>query len=66
MHAYFVRHTKRLLIEDDDLRKLWNEGCIAIHYPTEKSGLREEDSRSLDPEDYYGKQGRDRTPSPGL
>jgi hypothetical protein len=40
---------------------LWNEDRIAIHYPTEKSGPQVVDSRSLDPEDYYGKQGRDRT-----
>jgi hypothetical protein len=61
LRSYFVRHTKRLLIKDENLRKLWNEDRIAIHYPTEKSGPREVDSRSLDPEDYFGKQGRDRT-----
>ena len=61
MRSYFVRHTKRLLIRDEDLRKLWHENCIAIHFPTEKSGMGQEDSRSLNPEDYYGEQGRDRT-----
>src|SRR5215208_737652 len=61
MRTYFVRHTKRLLIEDENLRKLWDEDRIAIHSPADKSGLKEEDSRSLDSQDYYGKQGRDRT-----
>lgn len=61
MRSYFVRHTERLLIRDEDLRKLWDQNRIAIHYPTERSGMGQEDSRSLNPEDYYGKQGRDRT-----
>jgi hypothetical protein len=61
MRSYFVRHTERLLIRDEDLRKLWNQDRIAIHYPTERSGMGQEDSRGLNPEDYYGKQGRDRT-----
>src|SRR3712207_5768905 len=61
MRSYFVRHTQRLLIRDEDLRKLWDQDRIAIHYPTERSGMGQEDSRSLNPENYYGKQGRDRT-----
>ncbi|PLS82914.1 MAG: hypothetical protein CYG60_23310, partial [Actinobacteria bacterium] len=61
MRSYFVRHTERISVRNEDLRKLWDENRIAIHYPAEKSGMGQEDSRSLNPEDYYGKQGRDRT-----
>lgn len=61
MRSYFVRHTERLSIRDEDLKRLWDEDRIAIHYPTGKSGMGREDCRSLDPEDYYGKKGRDRT-----
>jgi hypothetical protein len=61
MRSYFVRHTERLLIRDEDLRKLWEEDRIAIHYPTGKFGIGQEDSRSLNPKDYNGKRGRDRT-----
>jgi hypothetical protein len=61
MRSYFVRHTERLLIRDEDLKELWDEDRIVIHYPTGKAGLGQEDSRSLNPEDYNGKQGRDRT-----
>ena len=56
-----MRHTDRLLVRDEDLQKLWDEDRIAIHYPDEASGRGDEDSRSLDPADYYGKRGRDRT-----
>jgi hypothetical protein len=55
MRSYFVRHTERLLVRDEDFRQLWEEDCVAIHYPDEKSGRRDEDSRSLEPEDYKGK-----------
>ena len=61
MRSYFVRHTDRLSIRDEDLEELWDQDRIAIHYPTENSGMGQEDSRSLDPNDYYGKRGRDRT-----
>jgi hypothetical protein len=61
MRSYFVRHTEKLLIRDEDLKELWAEDRIAIHYPTGKSGMGEEDCRNLDPEDYNGKRGRDRT-----
>ncbi len=55
MRSYFVRHTERLLVNDDDLRKLWHEDRVAIHYPEEQSKLKEEDNRSLHPADYGGR-----------
>lgn len=61
MRSYFVRHTDKLLIRDEDLKKLWDEDRIAIHYPFKELGVEDEDSRSLEPEDYYGRQDRDRT-----
>ncbi len=48
MDSYFIRHTKGMTIREEDLNQLWNENKIAIHFP----GDGEEDSRSLDPEDY--------------
>lgn len=61
MRSYFVRHTDKLLIRDEDLKKLWDDDRIAIHYPDKESGREKEDSRSLDPADYKGKKGRDKT-----
>lgn len=61
MRSYFVRHTDRLLVHEEDLKKLWEEDRVAIHYPDEVSGREDEDSRSLDPMVYKGKNGRDRT-----
>jgi hypothetical protein len=58
MRSYFVRHTEKLKIHDEDLKKLWDEDRVAIHYPVEASGRKDEDSRSLEPEDY---KGRDKT-----
>ncbi len=48
MDSYYVRHTKAMTVRDEDLDRLWNENRIAIHFP----GEGEEDSRSLNPEDY--------------
>ncbi len=48
MDSYFVRHTDSMTIRDEDLSRLWADDRIAIHFP----GEGEEDSRSLDPEDY--------------
>jgi hypothetical protein len=61
MRSYFARHTDKLLIRDEDLKKIWDDDRIAIHYPDKNSGREKEDSRSLDPAHYKGKQGRDRT-----
>jgi hypothetical protein len=52
MKSYFVRHTDRLLVRDEDIKKLWDEDRIAIHYPDKASGRSDEDSRSLDPAEY--------------
>lgn len=54
MHSYFVRHTNKLLIRDEDLEKLWNEDRVAIHYPGAESTRGHEDARSTEPEDYNG------------
>lgn len=48
MDSYFIRHTKTMLVEDSDLDEVWNQDKIAIHF----SGDGEEDSKSLDPDDY--------------
>lgn len=58
MRSYFVRHTDKLLVCDEDLKELWDEDRVAIHYPDKASGLEDEDNRSLDPADY---KGRDKT-----
>jgi hypothetical protein len=58
MRSYFVRHTEKLTIRDADLKKRWDEDRVAIHYPDERDGRKSEDSRSLEPEDY---KGRDKT-----
>ncbi len=61
MRSYFVRHTEKLLVRDEDLKKLWDEDRVAIHYPDKVSGREDKDSRSFDPTDYKGKNGRDKT-----
>ena len=50
-----VRHTEKLTIRDADLKKLWDEDRVAIHYPDENKVRKSEDSRSLEPEDYKGR-----------
>lgn len=52
MRSYFIRHTEKLLIQDEELMKFWNEDRIAIHYPDKPSGREREDSHSLNPNDY--------------
>ena len=32
MRSYFVRHTQKLTIRDADLKNLWDEDRVAIHY----------------------------------
>lgn len=54
MRSYFVRHTDDLRVRDEDLKQLWEENRIAVHYPDEASGLGDEDSRSTNPERYAG------------
>ncbi len=52
MRSYFARHTERLLVRDEDLRRLWDEDKIAIHYPGDTE--RGPDLESTEPEDYSG------------
>lgn len=48
-----VRHTKSLLVSDGDLRKLWDEHRIAVHYPGDtECGP---DLRSTNAADYEGR-----------
>ena len=49
--SYFARHTDRLLVRDEDLRRFW-EDKIAVHYPGDTE--RNPDLRSLEPEAYSG------------
>lgn len=48
MNAWFIRHNKKLHVQDADIGRLWAEDRIAIHYPGSGSA----DSESLDPSDY--------------
>ncbi len=47
MKTYFIRHTAELLVNQEDLRRLWDENRIAVHYPPK--GDRE---YSSDPNDH--------------
>ncbi len=48
MESYFLRENDVAGVNPEDLAKLWEEDCIAIHYP----GDDEDDLRSLNPGDY--------------
>jgi len=50
MLTYFARHTRDLDIDDATRRILWEGRLIAMHFP----GDGEEDTSSLNPEDYEG------------
>ena len=50
--SYFIRHTKKLRVKDDDVKRLWEENKVAIHYP----GFMDQENNSLDPEDYKDKK----------
>jgi hypothetical protein len=52
--SYFVRHTQALRVRDEDLKALWDEDRIAVHYPDPGGVLGEHDSSSKDPEHYRG------------
>jgi hypothetical protein len=54
MLSYFIQHTKTLGIRDENLRELWDQGKVAIHFPGNLDG---EDLKSLNPEDYEGSPG---------
>jgi hypothetical protein len=49
--SYFARHTDGVLDRRDDLKRLWEEDWIAIHFPGDTSS-NERDSESLVPADY--------------
>lgn len=55
MRSYFIRHTPALLVADEDLKQLWEEDRIAVHYPDTGPRREEEDNRSIDPADYEGR-----------
>ena len=40
MSSYFVRHTDKLLIRDEDLKELWDEDRIANPLPYQGFGRR--------------------------
>ena len=52
MLEYFIRHgspySNSLAVEDSTINELWHNNIIAIHFP----GDGEEDSTSLNPNDY--------------
>ena len=57
MTTYFSRHTEVLDVDNETRQRLWEEGRIAIHFPTDKRGEQPEDSSSVDPVDYSGLPG---------
>ncbi|OFW39782.1 MAG: hypothetical protein A3J28_09015 [Acidobacteria bacterium RIFCSPLOWO2_12_FULL_60_22] len=52
MQTYFIRHTQKQDIDDDTRERLWKSRKIAVHFPHEKSGRKNTDTTSLNPEDY--------------
>jgi hypothetical protein len=52
--TYFIRQTLDLDIDDATRRKLWESRKIAVHYPWDKSGNKDKDSTSTNPDDYVG------------
>lgn len=52
MKTYFARHKWELDLDDDARRMLWDGHHIAIHFPEDKRGMRQEDSSSINPDDY--------------
>jgi len=58
MNTYFIRHTSKLEIDKATIRKLYEGGIIAIHYPWVSDDLtRDADSESLNP-DHYDRSGK--------
>lgn len=52
MESYFVRHTERMSVRDEDLQDLWNQNKIAIHYPDRLGDDKSVDNDSKNPDDY--------------
>ena len=55
LKSYFIRHTRKILVNADVIEKIFDENKVAIHFP----GSGKEDSESTEPEDY-GKRGEGR------
>jgi len=55
LKTFFIRHTKKLDIDQETRIRLWLERLVAVHYPHESTGSGDTDSESLDPEDYTGR-----------
>jgi hypothetical protein len=49
--AYFVRHTKSVLVRREDMERLWAEDRVAVHFPGDTANS-VRDSESLDPDRY--------------
>jgi len=54
MNTYFIRHTADMDIDDETRSRLWSERKIAVHFPWDNSGNKDNDSSQLDPESYSG------------
>ena len=55
MDSYFIRHTKKVSVRDEDLDRVWNQNEIAIHYSGDDAGP---DAKSVHPEDYDEKKAK--------
>lgn len=54
MKSYFIRHTKKIAVSEEDIQKIFEQDKIAIHFPGEE----EQDSKSIEPSDYETKNAR--------
>ena len=55
LRTYYARHGSKLDIDEQTYADLWRAGIVAVHYPADARGWREEsDATSTDPEDYVG------------
>lgn len=61
MKSFFIRHTERLSVRDEDLRQLWDQDKLAIHYPDRLDGDKSVDNDSKVPDDYPYKDTRARS-----
>ena len=60
MKTYFIRHTEKLDIDDRTFNNLLEKNLVAIHFPSLKeSCIEESDTKSLNPEDYEYKAGKE-------
>jgi hypothetical protein len=49
LKSYFIRHTNKILVDPEKIKEICAKGKVAIHFP----GGGKEDSKSIEPEDYY-------------